>query len=365
MELSKITSILEEFAPLALQEDYDNAGLITGNVNMDITSALVCIDITEDVIDEAITKECNLIISHHPLIFKGLKKITGNNYIERCIIKAIKHNIALYSAHTNLDSVSKGVSFKMCEKIGINNPKILNTSASKLCKLVCYCPIGKPSVDVRTAMFEAGAGNIGNYSQCSFNSEGTGSFMGNDNSNPFVGNKNEIHFEKEQKIEVIVPRHNIKQVVSEMLKAHPYEEVAYDIINIENENPTIGFGMIGELDNEIDSETFLLSLKEIFNCKYIRHTDLKNKTIKTVAVCGGSGSFLINKAMQQKADIFITGDIKYHDYFYTENKIILADIGHYESEQFTKDIFYEIVTKKLPKFAVQFSEVNTNPINYI
>jgi len=365
MKLSKITSILEEFAPLSLQESYDNAGLLTGNANIDITSALLCIDITEDVINEAISKNCNLIISHHPLVFKGLKKITGDNYIERCIIKAIKSDIALYSAHTNLDCVSNGVSNKICEKLNLINTKILDSSTTKLCKISCFCPIGQPSVELREALFRSGAGELGNYSHCSFNTEGVGSFMGNDNSNPYIGEKNELHFEREQKIEVIVPQHLTQHIVREMIKAHPYEEVAYDVINLQNTNPTIGFGMIGELDKEIDSKDFLLTLKEIFNCKYIRHTDINKNSIKTIAVCGGSGSFLINKAIQQKADIFITGDIKYHDYFTTENKMILADIGHYESEQFTKDIFYEIVTKKLPKFAVQFSEVNTNPINYI
>lgn len=365
MKLSEITSAIEEIAPLSLQESYDNAGLITGNHNMDIDSALLCIDITEDVINEAITKKCNLIISHHPLIFKGLKKVTGDNYIERCIILAIKNDIALYSAHTNLDAIYNGVSKKMSEKLNLTNCRILDSSSHKLCKIVCFCPIGQSSLDVKAAMFRAGAGEIGNYSNCSFSTEGQGSFKGNNNSKPYVGEKNIIHFEKEERIEVIAPRHLINNIICEMLKAHPYEEVAYDIINIENTNPYIGFGMIGELNEEVNTKEFIHSLKDIFNCKSIKHTNIYKEKIKKIAVCGGSGSSLINRAMSQNADIYITGDIKYHDYFNTENKLTIVDIGHYESEQYTKDIFYEIVTKKLPKFAVRFSDINTNPINYI
>jgi len=364
MKLSHITSILEDFAPLSLQESYDNAGLVTGHKEMDISEALLCIDITESVINEAIQKGCNLIISHHPLIFKGLKKINGSNYIERCVIKAIKNDIAIYCAHTNIDSVLNGVSHKMGDKLNLINTRILSPNKDNLKKLICYCP-KEHSEKVRNAIFKAGAGSIGNYDNCSFNINGEGTFKANLKANPFVGEKEKIHTESETRIEVLLPNHISNKVISAMKEAHPYEEVAFDIINTEINDTTTGFGLIGELEEEINTNDFLNLIKETFNCEAIRHSPLINTTIKTVALCGGSGSFLINNAINNKADIFITGDIKYHDYFTTEDKIILADIGHYESEQFTKDIFYELVTKKIPTFAVRFSEVNTNPINYI
>lgn len=364
MKLSKISAILEDFAPLSLQESYDNAGLLTGNKEMDISAALICIDITEEVIDEAIAKECKLIISHHPLVFKGLKKINGSNYIERCIIKAIKEDIAIYCAHTNIDSVRNGVSNKMGEKIGLTNTRILSPNKDTLKKLICYCPV-EHSEKVKEAIFKAGAGKIGNYDSCSYNIHGEGTFKANKDSNPYIGEKGKLHREQEMRIEVVLPKHLKGKVTAAMHNAHPYEEVAYDIMTTEIEDPTTGFGLIGELKEEIDTLEFLTSLKETFKCERIRHSPIKKTKIKTVALCGGSGSFLIDTALRNKADIFITGDIKYHDYFATEDKMIIADIGHYESEQFTKEIFYELLTKKIPTFAVRFSEVNTNPINYI
>ncbi|MGB5989036.1 MAG: Nif3-like dinuclear metal center hexameric protein [Marinifilaceae bacterium] len=364
MKLSLITSLIEDFSPISLQESYDNAGLLTGNDDMEISSALLCLDITEEVIEEAIEAGNNLIISHHPLVFKGLKKFNGSNMVERCLIKAIKNDIAIYSAHTNIDSVINGVSAKMSEKLNLKNTKILAPTKGNLKKLICYCP-KEQSDKVREAIFSAGAGEIGNYSNCSYNIEGKGSFKANEKANPFVGKIGDIHFEEEIRIETIVAEHRLQQTISAMTDAHPYEEVAYDIMQTENINPNIGFGMIGELEEAMDTKEFLQSLKTIFDCTHFKHSKIVKEQIKSVALCGGSGSFLINKALSKKADIYITGDIKYHDYFTTEDKIILADIGHYESEQFTKEIFYELVTKKLPTFAVRFSKVNTNPINYI
>jgi dinuclear metal center YbgI/SA1388 family protein len=364
MILSSIISIIEDFAPLSLQESYDNAGLLTGERDMNISSALLCIDITEEVIDEAINNGDNLIISHHPLVFKGLKQLTGNSSIEKCLIKAIKNDIAIYTAHTNIDSVLKGVSGKMSEKLNLKNTHILSPTKGSLKKLICFCP-EEQADKVRDAIFSTGAGDIGNYSHCSFNSEGFGSFTPGENTNPFVGKKSELHFEKEIKIETIVPDHLLSAAIKAMTDAHPYEELAYDIIPTDNINPNTGFGMIGELEQEMNSKDFLLLLKEIFACEYIKHSNIIKEKIKTIALCGGSGSFLINNAIKKKADIYITGDLKYHDYFTSENKIILADIGHFESEQFTKDIIYSLIKKKIPTFAVRFSEVNTNPINYI
>jgi len=364
MLLSKIISVLENFAPLSLQESYDNAGLIVGSHKMEISSALLCIDITEEIIEEAIEKNCNLIISHHPLVFGGVKKINGKNYVERCLIKAIKTDIAIYSCHTNIDIVAKGVSHKMSEKLGLTQCRVLSPTKGNLNKIVCYVPEDS-AVKVRAAMFEAGAGTIGNYDNCSYNTSGYGSFRSGENTNPYVGEKGKTHFEKEIKIETIVHNHMIGKVIAEIKKNHPYEEVAYDIYPLNNPNPQIGFGMIGELEKEIDCIDFLKSVKDIFQCQHIKHTAIVKNKIKKVALCGGSGSFLTNVAISQKADIFISGDFKYHDYFKAENKLIIADIGHYESEQFTKEIFYELLIKKFPNFAVRISEINTNPINYI
>lgn len=364
MKLSYITSTIEEFAPLSLQESYDNAGLLTGCKDMSISAALLCIDITEEIIDEAIQKKCNLIISHHPLVFKGIKKINGKNHIERCLIKAIKNDIAIYSAHTNIDSVTNGVSYKMGEKLGLTNTRILSPNNGNLKKLICYCP-EEYSQKVREAIFKAGAGTIGKYDSCSFNSKGEGTFKANLKTNPFVGEKGIVHSEKEIRIETIFPQHLTGKVLYAIKEAHPYEEVAYDIFTTEINDFSTGFGLIGELKEDIDTLTFLKNVKDIFNCERIRYSPIIHSKVKTIALCGGSGSFLINDALRNKADLFITGDIKYHDYFTTEEKMMIADIGHYESEQFTKDIFYELLTKKIPTFAVRFSEVNTNPINYI
>lgn len=359
-----ICHLIEEFAPLALQESYDNAGLLVGNGNTPVKGILLCIDITEEVVEETIRKGCNLIISHHPLIFSGLKKLTGENYVQRCIINAIKNDIALYAAHTNIDNIIDGVNGKIAEKIGLKNTKILQPKQEILLKLVTFVPV-KYAEKVRSALFNAQAGHIGNYDSCSYNTEGFGTFRANDAANPFVGNKGEIHQEKEMRIEVIFPAYLKFQVLNALFSSHPYEEPAYDIIPLENEWGKTGAGIIGELENEEREEQFLFKLKDIFGISVIRHTNFIGKKIKKVAICGGAGSSFLSDAIRQKADIFISGDFKYHDFFSSENKILIADIGHYESEQFTKDIFYEIITKKITNFAVLISEVKTNPVNYL
>jgi len=363
MKIREITNILETFAPLTYQESYDNAGLLVGNYNDNVKGVLICLDSTEDIVDEAIKKNCDLIIAHHPIMFSGIKKFNGNNYIERTVIKAIKNNIAIYAAHTNLDKVTNGVSFKMAEKIGLKNCTILDSEKEGLKKIVVYCPTEKADA-LKTKMFDAGAGNIGNYGECSFNTVGTGTFKAKENSNPFIGKLGQQHQETETKIETIVPTHLLNNVVQQMISAHPYEEVAYDIFNLENKNQTIGSGLIGDLDPE-DELVFLKRLKIDLKTDCIRHTSLLNKKVKKVALCGGSGSFLLSKAIAAGADIFITGDFKYHQFFDAENKIIIADVGHYESEQYTSELIYEILNEKITNFAVQLSEKNTNPINYL
>ena len=364
MQLKAITQFIESVAPLSFQESYDNAGLIIGHPDDEISGILITLDITEEILDEAISKNLNLIVAHHPIIFSGIKKLNGKNYIERCVIKAIKNNVAIYAAHTNLDSVIGGVNSKICEKLELLNCRILSPTPGLLKKLVTFVPTADTE-KVRKALFEAGAGHIGNYDSCSFNLSGTGSFRGNDQTNPYAGEKNQFHLEEETRIETIFPKNLQSGVIQALLNSHPYEEVAYDIYPLENEYTQAGIGMTGELSAPMDELEFLRKLKDTFHCPVVKHTRLRGKPIRNIAVCGGSGSSYLNKAIARKADIFISGDFKYHQFFDAENQIIIADIGHYESEQFTKEVFYELLTKKFPKFAIHLSAVSTNPVSYL
>lgn len=364
MKIKEITNAIEEFAPLFLQESYDNAGLLVGNYNEEVSGVLISLDVTEEIIDEAISKACNLIVAHHPVIFGGLKKLTGSNYVERTVIKAIRHNIAIYVAHTNLDNVKAGVNAKICEKLGINNAKILAPKSGLLRKLITFCPVAQ-AAEVRNALFAAGAGQIGNYSGCSFNTEGKGTFKASEGTKPFVGEIGAPHEENEVKIETIYPAYAEKSVLKALIESHPYEEVAYDIYPVNNCYEEVGSGMIGELAEEIHELDFLNLLKQKMNAQCIRYTPLSGKKVRKIAVCGGSGSFLLKEAISKGANVLVTSDFKYHQFFESENKIVIADIGHYESEQFTTETFYEIITKKNPTFAVRFSKINTNPINYL
>jgi len=362
--IKNIIQTIENYAPLGYQESYDNAGMQVGDVAKQVTSVIVCIDVTEAVIDEAILKGAGLIISHHPLIFGGLKKITGNNYVERCIIKAIQNNIAIYSAHTNLDAVYNGVNAKIADKIGLLNLKNLSSIHDDIIKLVTFVPEKYADI-VRKALFDSGAGSIGNYDFCSFNSNGTGTFRANENTKPFVGVKGQIHQEPEVKIETIFPKHFKNKVLDALKKSHPYEEISYDLYRLENENQSVGIGLVGELSETIDEMDFLTTIKKTFNVECLRHTSLLNKKVSRIAVCGGSGSSYLKYAIAAKADVFITGDFKYHEFFNAENKIVIADIGHYESEFFTKELFYDILTKNNTNFAVHLTDINTNPIKYL
>ncbi len=364
MVIRDVNALLEQFAPLSYQESYDNSGLLVGNPDMPLKGILVTLDVTPEVIEEAHQKGLNLIVSHHPLIFSGLKSITGKTYVERAIIKAIKYDIAIYAAHTNLDNIKGGVNSKIGELLGLKNLRFLSPMEGELVKVVTFVPINEAD-NVRQAMFECGGGNIGNYDCCSYNIEGKGTFRANEGANPFVGRLGELHLEPETRIEVIVPKAKLSKVIYEMISAHPYEEVAYDIYPLLNSFNGAGSGMIGELASPIPALEFLKIVKKVFNLQSIRHTQFHGKDIKKVAFCGGSGAFLIKQAIATDADIYITGDIKYHQFFDAENKIIIADIGHFESEQFTIEIFYEYLLKNFPKFAVLKSEIKTNPINYI
>ncbi len=363
MHIAQIISFLESTAPPSLQEHYDNAGLITGNADWDCRGIICSLDATEEVVAEAIAKNCNLVVAHHPIVFGGLKKINGKNYVERAIITAIKNDIAIYCVHTNLDNVLHGVNGKMATMIGLQNVSILLTKENTLKKLFTFVPADQTE-KVRNAIFESGGGQIGNYSECSFNAEGTGTFKAGNGADPYVGNIGERHYENEVKVEVIIPAHLEGRIVAAMKAAHPYEEVAYDVVSLSNRHPQIGSGVIGQLAQPIKENEFLEYLKKLFHLGIIRHTHLKNKPIKKVAICGGAGSFLISSALRAGADVYITADVKYHEFFDANGKMLLADIGHYESEQFTIDLLQEILERKFPTFAVLKTGVNTNPVYY-
>lgn len=363
MTLREITAFFEKVAPLMYQESYDNSGLQVGNYSMQVNGALVTLDITEEVIDEAIAKGLNLIVGHHPLIFGGIRSITGKNMTERVVQKAVKNDIAIYASHTNLDSIKGGVSGKMGEVLGLQKVRILEPVSGRLKKLVVFVPL-KFAEKVRSAIFEGGAGVIGNYDSCSFNSVGRGTFRGGEDSKPYVGEKGLLHEEEEVRIETIFPEHVKGSVITAMLKAHPYEEVAYDIYPLENKYSQIGMGIIGELELPVAEKEFLKLLKSHFNTGVIKHSDFTGRKIRKVALCGGAGSSLLRSAISEKADVFISGDFKYHQFFDAEGKILVADIGHFESEQYTRNLIYDLLIKNFPKFAVQLSEINTNPIKY-
>jgi len=363
MNINEVIKLLEEYAPPSLQEDYDNAGLITGSATWECSGAIVSLDATEDVVNEAISKKCNLIIAHHPIIFKGLKKITGKNYVEQTIITAIKNDIAIYATHTNLDHVVNGVNGKIASTLGLQNLAILSPKKSLLQKLAVFVPTAQKEA-VIAALFAAGAGNIGNYSQCSFTSAGNGTFKPGPGSKPFAGTIGNRQNEPEVKIEVIFPAWLQTGVLKAMQEAHPYEEIAYDLYALENQYEAVGAGMIGELPEPVAEEVMLQRLQNIFKIPVIKHTNLTGRAVKKIAICGGAGSFLTGAAIAAGAHMYITSDVKYHEFFDAEGKIVLADIGHYESEQFTIDLLFDLLREKFPNFAVLKTSVNTNPLRY-
>jgi dinuclear metal center YbgI/SA1388 family protein len=364
IQIKTITDYLDESFPLAYQEDFDNSGLLIGDPNQEISKALVCVDVTEAIIDEAIAGACGLIISHHPLIFGGLKRITGQTYVERVVQKAIKNNIGIYAIHTNLDNHMQGLNRMLAEMLGLSDLNILKPKQDTLRKIVTFCPV-EQAAKVREAIFEAGAGKIGDYDSCSYNTFGDGSFRPLDSANPFIGKPNELHFEKEVKIEAIYPAYLQKHIITKMIEAHPYEVVAYDILLLGNENRYVGSGMHGKLSEEISASDFLNKVKSVCGLPTVKYSGNIDQLISRVALCGGGGSFLIADAIRSGAQIFLTADLKYHDYFIPEGKMILADIGHYESEQFSKDLITQVLVKKFPNFAVLKTKVSSNPVKYL
>ncbi len=364
MQIRDITNFLESWAPPSLQESYDNSGLLIGEKKDVINQALITLDITEEVVNEAIETKSDFVIAHHPFIFKGVKQIGNSHWIDRCIRKAIKHDISIYAIHTNLDNIHTGVNRKIADQIGLIKLSVLQPKKETLTKLTVFVPTVNKD-QLLDAMYEAGAGNIGNYDHCSFQVEGKGTFRGNESSKPIIGKQGKDEEVTETRVEVIVPKHRLSAVVSAMTTSHPYEEVAHYITPLANSNQEIGAGLIGELPKEMPVSEFIDHLKTVMNLEIIRCTTLVKEKINKVALCGGSGSFLLSNAIRSKADVFITGDFKYHDFFEANNEIIIADIGHYESEVFTKELILDALTKNFTKFAFRLSKVDTNPIKYL
>ncbi|WP_299683827.1 Nif3-like dinuclear metal center hexameric protein [uncultured Dokdonia sp.] len=364
MTIRDVTNILEEWAPLPYAEDFDNVGLLVGDNSSKLTNILVTHDALENVVQEAIDKNCNLIVCFHPILFSGIKRITGSNYVERAVVKAIKNNIAIYALHTALDNVSYGVNYGMANALGLIDTEILIPKKEHIKKLVTYTPHN--SLDsIKEALFKAGAGQIGNYDQCSFGVSGEGTFRASANANPTIGAIGVQHKESETQLHITYEKHHESKIIRTLFSNHPYEEVAYEITSLQNNLQNVGLGMVGNLEEAINESDFLKLVKETFKTGGIRHSEFIGKPIKKVAVLGGSGAFGISQAIRSGADIYITADLKYHDYYKAEKRILLADIGHFESERFTKNIIASYLTEKIRNFAVVLSEENTNPINYL
>ena len=363
MKIADIIREIEGFAPPAFQESYDNSGLICGDAAAEARGVLLSLDCTEEVIAEAAALGCNLVISHHPILFSPLKRLTPTTYVERTIISAIRSHITIYACHTNLDNVKEGVNRLLCDKLGVRKPRILLPQKSTLRKLVTFVPPGHLE-PVRQALFSAGAGHIGNYDSCSFSSEGEGTFRGNAEANPYLGKAGELSSETERRLEVVADTASISAVVSALRRSHPYEEVAFDVLALENPHPSVGSGMIGELETPEDERAFLERVKTTFGCRVVRHTALTGRQVRKVAVCGGSGRFLLRHAISAGADAFVTADFKYHEFFDVEGRLLLADAGHYETEHLVPEIFSGILRKKFSTFAIHLSKINTNPVHY-
>jgi len=363
-KINDLIPLLEEMAPLAYAEDFDNVGLLVGNRETVVTGILVCHDALESVIEEAISKNCNLIVCFHPILFTGLKKITGKNYVEKSLIKAIQNNIAIYAVHTALDNHPEGVNKIFGNALGLINTKILIPKENQIRKLITFT-VPENVEKVRNALFDAGAGTIGNYENCSFTSKGEGTYKGNKHSNPKIGERFELVKADEIKIEVTFEKQLENKILKALFESHIYEEVAYEITVLQNKHQNIGMGLVGELENPMDETSFMLFVKEKMQCEAIRHSEFIGKPIKIVALLGGAGSFAIQNAILAGADVFLTADLKYHQFYEAEKQIIIADIGHFESERYTKNYIVDYLRKKILNFAIILSEENTNPVKYL
>lgn len=363
MTVTDITSELEKLAPLPFAEAFDNVGLLVGDAQMEVTGVLITLDTLESVILEAEKTGCNLVISFHPIIFKGLKRLTATTYVERTVTLAIAKGIAIYSIHTALDNVPGGVSGKLSEIIGLKNTHVLIPKKGSIRKLVTYVPNNAHEL-LLNKLFEAGGGELGNYSCCSFSNGGLGTYLPGDRAKPSIGSVGVLSKETEQQIHLTFTAER-EMAVLEALKAfHPYEEIAFELTTLDNDYQQLGMGIIGELDTPMAEIAFLDLLKSKLNIPTIRHSELRNTPVMRVAVLGGSGAFAIEAAIASGADFLVTSDFKYHDFFKAEGKIILADVGHFESEQFTKNLLVDYLTEKFPNFAIRLAETQTNPVKY-
>ena len=363
MKIKEVVSALEMTAPLPLQDGFDNAGMQVGLTDAEVDGALLCLDVTEDVVDEALQRGCNLIVAHHPLLFKGCKRITGQTYVERCLLKAIRNDIAIYAAHTSLDNAQGGVNYMIARRLGLEHVRILAPREDSLIKLVTFVPVAQAD-HVREALFRAGCGCIGDYDSCSYNLIGEGTFRAGEGTHPYCGQVGSLHHETEVRLETIVPAYRQATAISALIAAHPYEEPAYDLYPLKNVWAQAGSGVVGQLPEPLSEQDFLCRVKRAFEVACVRHSKLTGRKIQTVALCGGAGAFLIANAVSAQADAFLTGEIRYHEYFGRENDILLAEIGHYESEQYTKELLAEILHQALPTLRIEIMRINTNPIHY-
>ncbi|WP_298951217.1 Nif3-like dinuclear metal center hexameric protein [uncultured Nonlabens sp.] len=362
MKIKDVISHLEQLAPRHYAEDFDNTGLLTGDKNTALSGILVTLDCLENVVDEAIEKNCNLIVSFHPIIFSGLKHLQPSDYVRSTVVKAIKNDIAIYATHTALDVTKGGVSYRMAQEMGLNNVKTLLPKSQLIKKMVTYIP-SHSFEEVKEALFNAGAGSLGNYTECSFSVSGTGTFKGNEDSNPKIGEKLNRENVKEKMLSITFLPHLESAIKTALIHSHPYEEVSFEISTLENNYQNIGMGTIGELPESLSPEEFLQKTKTVFNTGVVRSSLSRKRNIKKVALLGGSGAFAIKNAIQSGADAYITADLKYHDFFHGQD-ILLCDVGHYESEQFTKNLLHEYLTEKFSSFAVLCAQARTNPVNY-
>ncbi len=364
MQLRQIIHHLEALAPSVYQESYDNSGLQVGLPDAEISGILIALDFTEAVLEEAESRGCNLVVAHHPLLFKGLKRISDNTAIGRMVWKAIQKGIHLYAIHTNLDHMAHGVNRILAQKLGLENTRILIPQKDTLRKLQVYVP-QKEAPQLLEALFNAGAGQVGEYSECSYQISGKGTFRPSENADPTIGKAGGAREEvTEIKVQVLVPKHRERPVLEAMFKAHPYEEVAYDLLDLANENPHQGIGMIGNLPEAETVPDFLKRIKDALHTGCIRYTEPATQAIRKVAVCGGSGAGFLGAALRAGADAYVTADFKYHEFFDAEGRILIADVGHWESEQYTTELLLTYLRKKLPNFAVHSAGSITYPVRY-
>jgi dinuclear metal center YbgI/SA1388 family protein len=358
-----IINVLETAAPLHLQESYDNAGLSCGNPYLECSGALVALDLTMEVIHEAILHNKNLIITHHPPIFKGIKQLVYGDAVSDLLIACIKNDICVYASHTNLDNVLQGVNGEIAARLNLQKTRVLQPLSGTHRQLVAFVP-EKNEESIKSALFEAGAGTVGLYDECSFSTAGTGTFRPLKGSNPFTGKLNTRSNEQEVRLEFIYPVHLENRILEALHMAHPYETVAYSVYPLANKFGELGAGIIGELDEPVTVQHFFEQVKNKFHTGIIRHSEIFKPTISRIAICGGSGKSLIINALKNNADLFLTSDLGYHDFFLAGKQMILADMGHFESEQFTSDLILRLINEKIPTFAVQKAASKTNPVNY-